>query len=147
MNKKLAIIAVLSTVALIFGGMQSSLFYGTQYMEQSKGYNYTVASSIEWWDCNWSYCKKITIDHTKVQSDQTNYPVLLYRGTDSDLASHAQNDGDDIAFVNQGNTTQYKHEIEKFDGGTGELVTWVKVSSVSSTEDTILYMYLSLIHI
>ncbi|RLF33971.1 MAG: hypothetical protein DRN08_05055, partial [Thermoplasmata archaeon] len=39
------------------------------------------------------------------------------------------------------NLTKYNHEIETFDGNTGKLVAWVRISSLSSTEDTILYMY------
>jgi len=141
MNKKLAFIAVCISILLVLGGLNSSFLYGTEYMQSKSGYNYAVSSGADWWDCNWSYCKKITIDHTKVESDQTNYPVLIRRDTDTDLATHAQNDGDDIAFVNQYNTTQYSHEIEEYNGATGELTAWVKVTSVSSSEDTILYMY------
>jgi hypothetical protein len=33
------------------------------------------------------------------------------------------------------------HEIENFDSSTGELVAWVKISSLSSNVDTIIYMY------
>jgi len=141
MNKKLMIIAVATTVMLIFGGISTNYLYGTQYMESKSGYSYTISAAVDWWDCNWSYCKEIRIDHTKVQSDQSNYPVLLRRDSDSDLAAHAQDDGDDIVFVDSSNATVFPHEIEEYNGATGELTAWVKVSSVSSTEDTILYMY------
>jgi len=141
MNKKLAFIAVCISVLLVLGGLNSSFLYGTEYMQSKSGYSYSVSSGADWWDCNWSYCKKITIDHTKVESDQTNYPVLIRRDSDSDLAAHAQSDGDDIAFVDQYNTTQYSHEIEEYGSATGELTAWVKVTSLSSTADTILYMY------
>jgi len=126
---------------LILGGINSSLLYSTEYLSTKSGYTYSVSEYTSWWDCNWSYCKKIIIDHTKVQADQTNFPVLLYRASDAELAAYAQPDGDDIAFVDRYNITQYKHEIEKYVSGTGELVVWVNVTSVSSTEDTILYMY------
>ena len=33
------------------------------------------------------------------------------------------------------------HEIETFDGGTGELVAWVRVPSLAGSSDTVLYMY------
>jgi hypothetical protein len=140
-KKKLAVLAILLTFTILFSGFQSSMFYGTEYMTSKPSYLFTVDAAYTWWDCNWSYCKKITIDHTKVESDQVNFPVLLYEATDSDLASHAQPDGGDIIFVNQWNSTQYKHEIETFDSSTGELYAWVNVTSLSSTSDTILYMY------
>jgi hypothetical protein len=95
----------------------------------------------DWWDTGWSYRKLITIDSSMVNSDLTNFLVLIYTSSDSDLASHAQNDGDDIFFVDQNNITKYDHEIEKYDGSTGELVAWVEIPSLSSTTDTSLYMY------
>ncbi|MEE8060684.1 MAG: DUF2341 domain-containing protein [Gemmatimonadales bacterium] len=90
--------------------------------------------------CDWNFRKKITIDSTKVPSDQTNFPVLISL-TDSDLAADAQDDGDDIVFTAADGVTQLSHEIEKFDGTTGELVAWVKVPNLSSSVDTVLYMY------
>ncbi len=141
MRKKLAFIAAACVVLIIFGGINSTLLYGTQYMTTKPGYSFSVSSGADWWNCNWSYCKKITIDHTKVGSDQTNFPVLIYESADVDLATNAQSDGGDIAFVDHYNTTQYKHEIEEYNSSTGELTAWVKVSSLSSTLDTILYMY------
>lgn len=141
MNKKLAIIAIACAISIVLGGFNSSILFGTQYLSTSEGYTYTVGEAVTWWNCNWSYCKKITIDHTKVASDQTDFPVLLYESTDADLAAHAQDDGDDIAFVDSFNTTQYDHEIEKYDSSTKELVVWVKIASLSSSADTILYMY------
>ncbi|MCK5261438.1 MAG: DUF2341 domain-containing protein [Thermoplasmatales archaeon] len=89
----------------------------------------------------WQYRKEITIDHTKVAGDLTNFPVLV--GTiDSDLSGKAQNDGDDILFMDgAGVATKLYHEIEGFDGSSGELVAWVNVPSVSGDDDTIFYMY------
>ena len=89
---------------------------------------------------DWAYRKKITIDYTKVETSLTNFPVLISI-TDSDLKDDAQNDGDDIKFTASDGTTQLDHEIEKFDGDTGELVAWVKVLSLSSSTDTDIYMY------
>jgi len=140
-NKKLAIIAVICTASIILGGINTSMLYGTSFLESKPGYSFAVSDAADWWNCSWSYCKRIAIDHTKVQSDQTDFPVLLYRSSDSDLATYAQSDGDDIAFVNEHNSTQHEHEIEEYNSATGELVAWVKVPSLSSTEDTILYMY------
>ena len=141
MKKKLAFIAVACTFLMILGGLESTRLYGTQFMESRQGFSFSVLSGDYWWDCNWSYCKKITIDHTKVQSTQSNFPVLIYESADSDLAAYAQSDGDDIVFVDRYNSTQYSHEIEEYNSTTGELTTWVKISSLSASSDTILYMY------
>jgi|GEM_PF-2049699 len=141
MKKKLVFIASACVVLILLGGLNTVVLYSTEYLSSKSGYIYSVSEYTSWWDCNWSYCKKIIIDHTKVQADQTDFPVLLYRVTDVELATYAQPDGDDISFVDKNNVTQYKHEIEKYNSTTGEILVWVNVDSISSTEDTILYMY------
>ena len=94
-----------------------------------------------WYNTNWLYRQKITIDSTRVSANMTDFPVLINLASDSDLAGGAQNDGDDILFTASDETTKLSHEIEKFDGATGELVAWVKVPSLSSSTDTDIYMY------
>src|SRR3990172_7868952 len=101
-------------------------------------------SGGDWYDPDWQYRKKITIDHTQVAADQTDFPILIGLASDSDLASKAQDSpsaGYDILFTSSNGTTKISHEIEKFDDSTGELVAWVEVPSLSSSTDTELYMY------
>jgi hypothetical protein len=86
----------------------------------------------------WKYRKKITIDYTKVEDDETDFPFLVSH-TDTDLAK-ALASGYDIVFTDASGN-KLPHEIEKFDNTTGELVAWVKVPSLSSTEDTEIYIY------
>ena len=97
-------------------------------------------ASPSWYDSNWQYRKKITIDSTKVTDNLTNFPVLVNLSFDLDLASDAQNDGDDILFTSA-NGTRLNHEIEKFDGANGQLVAWINIPALSSTTDTDIYMY------
>ena len=94
-----------------------------------------------WYDTTWAYRKKITIDSTKVAANLTNFPALINLSSDTDLANDAQNDGDDILFTASDGTSKLSHELEKFDGGTGELVAWVNVPSLSSSTDTEIYIY------
>ncbi len=97
--------------------------------------------SSTWWNSNWNYRKLITINSSQVEVDLTNFPILV-NITDSALASKAQDDGDDIAFVLwSDNTTQLNHEIELFNDTSGELLCWVNVTSLSSSEDTKIWMY------
>ncbi len=91
-----------------------------------------------WWNTDWSYRKEITVNHTKVSGDLSRFPVLIDI-TDGDLASKAQSAGDDIVFTD-GNGVKLNHEIELYDSTTGRLVAWV-CANLSSTIDTILYMY------
>ncbi len=86
----------------------------------------------------WRYRTTLAIDHTKVGADLTDFPVLV-DVTNANLTK-AQIDGDDILFTD-GSWTKLDHEIEMFDHATGRLVAWVRVPSLSSTTDTILYIY------
>jgi len=95
---------------------------------------------------DFSYAKKITLDHDQVPGDLTNFPVAMNITDDSDLFAHCVNDsGYDIAFFDSTNTTQFAHEIEYWNWDTGnsevDAFIWVNVTSLSSSVDTVLYMY------
>jgi hypothetical protein len=92
-------------------------------------------------DMGWQYRKKITIDHNQVAGDLTGFPILI-SVVDEDLKNKAQVDGDDILFMDGlGVANRLLHEIEYYDGSSGELVAWVNMSSLSNVVDTVLYMY------
>ncbi|HWR63814.1 MAG TPA: DUF2341 domain-containing protein [Candidatus Thermoplasmatota archaeon] len=89
----------------------------------------------------WEYRKMITVNHTMVAGELEYFPVLLDI-TDTDLRDKAQDDGDDILFMNgAGVAIRLYHEIEEFDSSTGRLIAWVNISSLSSTVDTSFYLY------
>jgi hypothetical protein len=95
----------------------------------------------------WMYRKQITISASMTSSDLTNFPVLIST-TDTDLKNNALTNGYDILFTNSsvdwtGGSTAQKldHEIEKYNSATGELVAWVKIPLLSSTSNTVIYMY------
>lgn len=88
----------------------------------------------------WQYRKKILIDHSKVDGNLTNFPVLIYL-EDSDLYLYANSDGNDIIFTSKDGRTKLKREIEDYNSTTGTLVAWVKVPELSSVDDTAIYMY------
>ncbi|MFW9941409.1 MAG: DUF2341 domain-containing protein [Candidatus Thorarchaeota archaeon] len=89
-----------------------------------------------------TYCKVISIDHTKVSgsSDHVNFPVLISI-SDTELHDHTQADGDDIAFYS--GTKWLDHEIELFNknGTHAQLVAWVRVPSLSYSIDTNITIY------
>lgn len=107
------------------------------YNIDSEGQKGKVAAS--WYNYDWDFRKTITVDHTKVDADLTDFPMLVNLPTDADLAANAQDDGDDILFIDE-NGDKLSHEIESFDSATGELVAWVK-TDLSSSSDTIIYIY------
>ena len=67
----------------------------------------------DWYDPSWKYRKAITIDHTKVSADQTNFPVYVDLSSDPDLAAHAQADGDDILFTGSDGVTKLDHDLSR----------------------------------
>jgi len=93
------------------------------------------------WYSPWNFRKKISIDHTKVAATQTNFPVLISLTTDADLASSALANGNDILFTSADGITKLDHEIENFTVGNGKLIAWVRAPSLSSSADTVLYLY------
>ncbi len=101
----------------------------------------TSTADADWYDTDWRLRKQITIDFNQVDANLTGFPVLINLATDAELAASAQIDGDDILFTLSDEITKIPHEIEFFDPGTGELVAWVNVPSVSASVDTDIYMY------
>jgi biopolymer transport protein ExbB len=92
------------------------------------------------------YFRSITIDHTKVAADLTDFPLMI-QGTYSYLKTLANggkvqsSNGYDIQFYSDSlGTTLLDFEIEHWNDTTGDLTAWVKVPSVSSTVDTDIYI-------
>lgn len=93
----------------------------------------------DWYDNDWNYRKEITLNHSLVQGDLSNFPVLISI-TDTDLRDNALSNGSDILFTNVSGT-KLNHEIELWNSTTGQLVAWVNVTSLSSSVSTTIYMY------
>jgi hypothetical protein len=93
--------------------------------------------------------RRITIDSTKVQgsSDLTNFPFLIEIQNDCNLKTAANgggvenSSGWDIIFVDSDGVTQLDHEIEEYDGTTGDLTAWVRVPTLPYNSDKDIYMY------
>lgn len=98
-----------------------------------------LAQASSWYDYDWNYRKKITIQHEQVDADLTDFPALINLDSDAELASSAEDDASDILFTDiAGN--KLSHEIEAFDNNTGKLVAWVKTDLLNES-DTNLYIY------
>jgi hypothetical protein len=98
-------------------------------------------SQFDPFEFGWQYRKPITIDHTQVLDDLTNFPVLVST-SDTDLSQKAQVDGGDILFMNDaGISTRVYHDLESYDASSGTLIAWVNIPSLSSSNDTVFYMY------
>jgi hypothetical protein len=98
----------------------------------------TLNAEAAWYNGPWLHRMKITIDSTKVAGagSLTDYPLLISIASNANLAAGARSDGYDILFTSDDGTTKLDHEIEKYITGTGELVAWVKIPSLSATVDS-----------
>lgn len=97
-------------------------------------------ASANWYHDSWGFRRKITIDNTKVSgsSDLNNFAVLVSFSSDSTISANAKTDGSDILFTDS-KGHQLTHEIEYYSAGT--LVTWVRIPTLSTSVDTVIYMY------
>ena len=100
-----------------------------------------TSTPAAWVDPDWLYRKQITIDSGQIDGNLSGFPVLISLAADAELAAAAQADGDDIRFTAADETTPLAHEIEEFDSGSGALVAWVNVPSLSASVDTVVYVY------
>ncbi|HUK38822.1 MAG TPA: DUF2341 domain-containing protein, partial [Methanomicrobiales archaeon] len=110
--------------------------YGTATLTQNPNSWYFNPTAN---NCSWRYRKKITIAHGQVTADQSSFPVLVTLTSDPDLTAHARTDGNDIVFTGSDGVTKLNHEIENYTAGS--LVAWVNVPALSSSTDTVLYLY------
>ncbi|MFW9902105.1 MAG: DUF2341 domain-containing protein, partial [Candidatus Thorarchaeota archaeon] len=93
---------------------------------------------------DYKYFKLITIDHTKVYGtgNHKNFPVLIST-LDSDLHDDVLSTGEDIAFANETDWLDFEIEIfnQNYDYTYAQLVVWVRIPYLSTSSDTIIYMY------
>ena len=94
----------------------------------------------DWFDPGWLYRKSIRIDALQVVQSEDDFPVLV-NTTDTDLAARALESGMDLLFTAADGVTPIPFEIERWRNSDGNLVAWVQVANLSSTEDTRLYLY------
>jgi hypothetical protein len=96
---------------------------------------------VGWYNANWQYRVKITIDYTKVAADLSALDVLV---TEANLPaaffSHVKTDGSDIVVTTSDGTTKLKRDLIKIDTGSSLLQLRVR-TDVDTDADTVLYLY------
>ena len=93
-----------------------------------------------WYNTNWEYRKKITIDHTEVSADETDFPIELYiSNASSDFWDNITAETE-IVITEDNGTTKLKREVEKFDDTNDKLHMFFK-GDLSSSVDTEFYIY------
>ena len=84
--------------------------------------------------------KAITIDSSKVNGNQSDFPVWIDL-TDADIGARAQANGRDIYFTAADGTTILDYEIQRWDANAHRLLAWVRVPSLPANSNTVLYVY------
>lgn len=99
------------------------------------------------WLAGWNYRRKITISHTNVGSDLTDFPLLVKiaesSGSSTNIGANCLANGYDIRFTSSDGMTLLPYERETFSVSSNNLTAniWVKVPVISHTADTVIYMY------
>ncbi len=97
------------------------------------------------------HSESITINHTLCgSSDSTNFP-MLFNSTITNLKTTGNggevinSSGFDIIFSSQPNDflglNKLDFEIERYTATSGEYIAWVRVPTVSSSTNTVIYLY------
>jgi hypothetical protein len=101
------------------------------------------ASSDPWWNKDWPYRVKITVDHTKVAGNLTNFPVYIDLGNlPSGFWENLGGNGYDIRVTNAAGDELPREIVSVTDSGssgTGEL--HFKADFLSGTLNTVFYIY------
>jgi biopolymer transport protein ExbB len=98
-----------------------------------------------WWQNDWSYRKQITIDTTPKGADigqsVGRTPVLIRLHTGNFSFTDAQENGNDIRFVNSDDKTPLPFHIESFDPLLGVAAIWVDVADMPAGSAKQIWMY------
>jgi len=85
--------------------------------------------------------RKLEIDHTKIDSDLTDFPVAVILNSSRHDFSKGNANGYDTRFTASDGETLLKYERERHDSTNQVAEYWVKIPSVSSSANTIFYFY------
>lgn len=99
-------------------------------------------SSEGWYNSLWKYRVKITIDHTKVSSTLTDFPVYVdLSNLSSGFHTNVKSDGGDIRVTRSDGTTECAREVVFYDATNDKGELHFKANSLSSSTDTDFYIY------
>lgn len=97
---------------------------------------------MAWYNTNWTYRKKITVDNTKVSANLTDFPIYVdLSDLGTDFFSNVNIGGGDIRVTKADGVTELARELVSIDtvSLTGEL--HFKGDALNSTTDTEFYIY------
>ena len=106
------------------------------------------AADAQSWPNGYTSRRTITINHSKVpNTDQANFPVLI-SGTYADLATTANSgsvtnaSGYDVIFTSDAaGANVLAFEQDSYSATTGQINYWIKIPSLSSSVDNVIFMF------
>ena len=106
----------------------------------------TMSNSAKaWWDGDWSYRKKITVDAgpkgAALAESSGRIPLLIRLHDGNFKFTDAKDDGSDIRFVAGDDKTPLKFHLDTYDGLLGVALIWVDVPTVTAGQATDIYLY------
>jgi hypothetical protein len=102
-------------------------------------YGYIIG--IDWWDNNWNYRRKLTLNNTDQSEDLINFPLFVNLSASNFDYAKAKSDGTDLRFIDADGETVLKYHIEKWDT-TGNSSVWVNVTRIDKSSSTdYIWMY------
>ena len=98
---------------------------------------------MSWWNANYGYRKKLTIDNlSQTDNDLIDFPLCIELRTSNFNFSNAQTRGQDVRFVDSDDSTELKYDIEYYNSDDEEASIWVKVPTITKGSATgFIYMY------
>jgi len=93
------------------------------------------------WLSGYSYRKTITISNANISADLTNFPLDVLLSSSNFDFTHALSTGYDVKFTSSDATTLLSFEREYYDSTNSRAKFHIKIPSVSTSANTIIYMY------
>lgn len=101
--------------------------------------------ALAWWQTDWSYRKQVTIDTTpkgaNIPQITGRVPVLIRLHTGNFSFSDAQENGNDLRFVNSDDKTPLPFHIEQFDPLLGVAAIWVDIPDFPAGSAKQIWLY------
>jgi len=102
-------------------------------------------SALAWWNDDWSYRKKITVNAGPqggaLTEDVMRAPILVRLHDGNFQFADAKDDGSDLRFVAADDTTPLKFHIDTYDSLLGIALVWVDVPAIRAGAAADIWLY------
>jgi len=132
------LIGILSLVLIGLFFFNISMQFSLSDNSQDNNNSFVVIQAGDWFDYNWTNCKRIEVFNPGVAL--TNYSVKIGLTPRNFNYSAAQVDGEDIRFTYLDNVTLLNYWIEEWNNAATSTV-WVKIPTIEASINTTILLY------